>query len=76
MFNEQVMKILRQRNGLEKEDTSQDSDLQEMTPPHAFRECCGWRLGDPEWAREIVDLLHGCGYILQEQNNQQQRDGR
>lgn len=41
-YPENIMKYLRQREGLEADDSTLDDDLNNLSPSEAFREVCGW----------------------------------
>jgi len=59
---EYMMMMLRGRRDLEEGDDSQDEAiLKHLTPFKAVRECCAWKLGDPEWADEIARMMVHCG---------------
>jgi len=64
MFSEYIMRIIRQRLDLDEDDTSQDDSISNMSPYEAFQEVCGWKLGDPFWAPDILMWVEGCGYEL------------
>lgn len=60
----EIITMLRERRGLEPDDSSEDSDIAKYTPEKALEECCGWNLGDPMWAREFVRWVEGAGYTV------------
>ena len=68
-----ILDILRQRRGMAEDDTSDDADLRAMSARRAFEECCGWHLGDPRWADDILRWLKGSGYALTENAEHQAR---
>jgi hypothetical protein len=41
-YPEYIMKKLRQREGLEEDDTSKDNELNQLSPSTAFSEVCDW----------------------------------
>lgn len=41
-YPEHIMETLRQRIGLEEDDTSRDEELQMLTPQEALNECLEW----------------------------------
>jgi hypothetical protein len=41
-YPEYILRKLRQREGLEEEDTSMDTELKNMSPSVAFNEVCTW----------------------------------
>jgi hypothetical protein len=58
---EHMMKMLRGRYGLESDDTSKDRHIREMSPEQIVRECAGWKLGDPYWAKCIAGWMNAVG---------------
>ena len=69
-----IIDILRQRRGMEPDDTSDDADIRTMKPRRAFEECCGWHLGDPQWAGEILRWIKGAGYTVMENKEIDRKD--
>lgn len=41
-YPEYIMQKLRQRRGLEEDDTREDSDINTLSPGEAFDEVCNW----------------------------------
>jgi len=37
-----IMEFLRQREGLDENDSSQDEELNKLTPKEAFKDVCNW----------------------------------
>lgn len=70
---EDILDVLRQRRGLEDDDTSEDADLRAMSPRRAFEECCGWHIGDPSWAGQILRWLKAAGYAVTENAKDQSK---
>lgn len=59
-----VMRAVRQRMGLEPDDTSRDSEITSHTPTQLLRDVCGWHLGDPAWAETFLEWARGCGFVI------------
>jgi hypothetical protein len=57
---------IRQRKGLEEDDTSKDDEILLMTPMDRLRDVCGWYLGDSTWADAFVDWARDCGMEVME----------
>lgn len=55
---------LRQRLGLEPDDTSQDAIIEKMTPMQRVRMLAGWHLGDPSWADTFRVYFESQGLYL------------
>lgn len=58
---EYIKEIVRQRWGLDAEDTSRDADIDNATPLKLFRAVCGWKLGHPDWADQMIGWAKDCG---------------
>lgn len=57
-----IMEYVRQRLGLETNDTSKDHEINEMTANEVFTDICGWKFGYSSWAatiKEWVDDIYG-----------------
>jgi hypothetical protein len=52
---------LRQRMGLEKNDSSNDDDIEKMTADEKFSEVIGWELGYSTWAAQLLEWAKDCG---------------
>jgi hypothetical protein len=55
---------MRQRLGLEADDTSRDRQIEEMEPMERVRLLAGWTLGDPDWADTFKDFFESQGLYL------------
>lgn len=55
-----IMKILRQRMGLHKDDTSKDEEISARDWESNFSELCLWGLGS-DWSTTILDWLYTLG---------------
>ncbi len=55
---------MRQRLGLEKDDTSRDKEIEDMEPLKRVRLIAGWYLGDPNWADTFKDYFESQGLYL------------
>ena len=60
MFNELAMRILRQRLGLEEDDTSKDELIKTYSQREALAELCGWEFGDSRWSQVFEKW---CGWV-------------
>lgn len=58
------IKEMRQRLGLEEDDTSRDAEIEDMTPIRRFNLLCGWYLGDIAWAQTIIDWQRDAGFTI------------
>lgn len=61
-IEDQVLEMIRQRNGFEKEDSSFDAEIEGMTPIAKLRAVVAWQLGDPGWADQIMSWATACGF--------------
>jgi hypothetical protein len=57
---------MRQRLGLEPEDTSRDDYIDKMTPHERLRLICGWELGYGEWADSFIGWAKDAGFKISE----------
>ena len=55
-YPDNIMEILRQRVGLDEDDTSRDDELQTLTPVEALDECLSWE-GIEEYTDWILDII-------------------
>jgi hypothetical protein len=60
----EILKVLRQRNGLDENDASTDDELNAQSPEQKFREVITWHLGDGSWAGSILSWAAQCGVKL------------
>lgn len=60
-YPEDIMEILRQRLGLEEDDTSRDSEINTYTPSEAFEEVCNWEgfLGYASTIKSWIEDIYG-----------------
>ena len=56
-----ILKRLRMRRDLDKNDTSMDQELNDLSPIEKLREIVAWELGDPNWADQILEWAKYCG---------------
>lgn len=61
---EHILQKIRQREGLEKDDASQDDRILKMSPSMKLRRIVGWELGDGHWADTILEWAKDCGYKI------------
>lgn len=61
-----IIEILRQRNGLDINDTSKDEQILKMQPTEMVRECVTWELGYPSWADYFAKLMKDCNAKLED----------
>lgn len=57
-YPEYIMKMLRQRLGLDEDDTSRDTELNTYSPSEAFEEVCNWE-GLINYASTIKHWIEG-----------------
>ena len=55
-YPDNIMEILRQRVGLDEDDTSRDAELQTLTPVEALEECLSWE-GIEGYTGWILDVI-------------------
>jgi hypothetical protein len=60
-FKDQALQTLRERRGLEPEDSSQDEQIQKMTEKKALEEILAWHLGSRGWLDQIELWAGRCG---------------
>lgn len=60
-YPERVMQILRQRDGLDKDDTSEDDALNALSQKQALSELVAWELGSPDWAWWFINQVESVG---------------
>lgn len=55
-YSEYILQMLRQRNGLEYDDTSRDEELQELHPMDALNACLEWEgiSGYTSWILNVI----------------------
>jgi hypothetical protein len=56
-----MMECLRGRRDLDEDDTSQDSEIEAMSPVEIVKECAAWRLGDRSWANIFAHWMKAAG---------------
>lgn len=59
-----ILKRLRQREGLDATDGSQDAELNAQAPMTKLRNVIAWELGDPSWADQFMTWAKDCGIEL------------
>lgn len=62
MASPHYIKEMRQRLGLEENDTQRDAEIASMTPYARLRLLCGWFLGDPNWASSMLEWCNDAGF--------------
>jgi hypothetical protein len=63
-MNRNYIGDMRQRLGLEPDDTSRDCHIEGMTPMERLRLLCGWNLGDPDWAQSVIAWVTYAGFTV------------
>ena len=63
-MNKVLLGVLRMRQGLSEEDSSQDTELLSLSVDTKLREICAWHLGDPAWADRFLSWADACGYEI------------
>ena len=55
-YPEHILRVLRERNDLEEDDTSRDEELQMLTPEEALNECLEWEGidGYTSWILNVI----------------------
>ncbi len=66
---EHILRVIRQRRGLDDNDTSQDSKIDALTPRKKLRALAGWELGDEGWADVFIEWANDCGYVVKERES-------
>jgi hypothetical protein len=56
-----MMGMLRQRFGLNPDDTKKDAEILKLTPVEVVQECTAWQIGDPGWANQIAQWMKAAG---------------
>lgn len=56
-----LLGVLRQRRGLDKDDSSQDDVIAKLTPRQMVEEVCTWFSGSPAWASDISRWMREAG---------------
>lgn len=62
MENNLYIKDMRQRLGLEPDDSSRDSDLEKMTETQKLGLIAGWHLGYSGWEHTILNWVEAAGF--------------
>lgn len=62
---ESAMIDIRQRNGLEEDDTSQDDYFNKRDPRENLADLIGWHIGDSSWLRRFESWAEACGLKLE-----------
>ncbi|EMM5100298.1 hypothetical protein ACK249_003644 [Pseudomonas aeruginosa] len=60
----EILKMLRQREGLDANDSSKDDALDALTPDEKFRNVIAWQFGDGAWSGTILSWAAQCGVQL------------
>ena len=55
---------MRQRLGLEPDETRGDDAIRSMTPMERFKLLCGWHFGDPSWASTVIAWAKDVGFKI------------
>lgn len=53
---------MRQRLGLDADDSSSDKRIEKMSSEERLKLLCGWHLGDPAWAHQFINWARDAGY--------------
>jgi len=56
-----MMECLRGRRNLAEDDTSQDAQIEAMSPVEIVKECGAWRLGYRDWANIFAHWMKTAG---------------
>lgn len=64
---EHLLQKIRQREGLKKDDTSEDDRIEKMSPLRKFRRVMGWEFGSDYWADRALEWAKDCGYKIPEE---------
>ena len=56
-YNNDIMEAVRQRKGLEKDDTSKDDEIMKMDKEEVFREYCQWHGLSGLWYLNILEVI-------------------
>ena len=51
-----ALEAIRQRLGIDKNDTSLDDQINNMSPKEIASEWSAWYLGDGEWGKTIIEI--------------------
>ncbi|MDE7423945.1 MAG: hypothetical protein K2N51_09660 [Lachnospiraceae bacterium] len=57
IYNNDIMEAVRQRMGLEKDDTSKDDEIMKMDKEEVFREYCQWHGLSGAWYLDILEVI-------------------
>lgn len=60
-----LMRDIRQRLGLDENDTSRDTEIEAMTPEKKLRAVVGWHLGDEQWANDFINWAVALGVTIE-----------
>lgn len=69
-MTEDLLTKIRQCRGLDANDTSQDADIQQMSPLAQLRDISRWTFGDANWADEFLEWAKECGYEITDPHSQ------
>lgn len=58
---EYLMKPLRERLGLEPDDSSKDKIINDRSPISNLQELCAWEFGDSSWANWFLERAKNLG---------------
>lgn len=60
-YPEYILRVLRERNDLEEDDTSMDEEFQNMAPYRVLEECLEWEgiIGYGHWLMSIIYDIYG-----------------
>lgn len=56
-----ILAKLRQRQGLDSTDVSEDARLNALDPMDKLREVLAWEMGDGRWADQFLTWAKDCG---------------
>lgn len=65
-MKENILKMIRQRNGVDENDKSIDKEIMEMTPLQKLEDVCGWEFGYSSWATQLLEWAGDCGFKIEE----------
>ena len=63
---EYILRVIRQRRGLDDNDTAYDEEANAMPPLEKLRALAGWEIGDEGWAHVFIEWANDCGFVVKE----------
>ena len=65
-YNNDIMEAVRQRMGLDEDDTSRDDDIMKMDKRDVFMEYCQWNGLLGSWYSELLKTIRNIDSVYQE----------